>query len=78
MCINTTQQSVTPPTQFLRLNHLKELLGVSGSSIWAWVKKGKFPKPIKLSENTTAWNAADVEAWSQSRISASQGRGDQK
>ena len=78
MRINTPKQSVAPSTQFLRLNHLKELLGVSGSSIWAWVKKGKFPKPIKLAENTTAWNAADVEAWSQSRISASQGRGDQK
>jgi len=78
MRINTSQQSAAPSTQFLRLNHLKELLGVSGSSIWAWVKKGKFPKPVKLSENTTAWNAADVEAWSQSRISASQGRGDQK
>jgi prophage regulatory protein len=72
MCINTTQQSVTPPTQFLRLNHLKERLGVSGSSIWSWVKAGTFPKPIKLSENCTAWNVADVEAWSQSRISASQ------
>jgi prophage regulatory protein len=71
MRTNNPQYSVVPPTKFLRLNHLKELLGVSGSSIWAWVKKGKFPKPIKLSENTTAWNAVDVEAWSQSRIDAS-------
>jgi len=78
MRTDTPQYLVVPPTQFLRLNHLKERLGVSGSSIWAWVKAGKFPKPIKLSENCTAWNAADVEAWSQSRISASQGRGDQK
>jgi len=78
MRTDTPQHLVVPPTKFLRLNHLKELLGVSGSSIWAWVKKGKFPKPIKLSENTTAWIVADVEAWSQSRISASKGRGDQK
>jgi len=78
MNINSPQQSVAPPTQFLRLNHLKERLGVSGSSIWAWVKADKFPKPVKLSANCTAWNVADVEAWSQSRISASQGRGDQK
>ncbi len=76
MSINTPQQSIAP--QFLRLNHLKERLGVSGSSIWAWTKAGKFPKPIKLSANCTAWNVADVEAWSQSRISASQARGDQK
>jgi prophage regulatory protein len=66
---NATQ---TNPQQFYRLPHLKQRLGVSGSSIWAWVKAGKFPKPIKLSENCTAWNAADVEAWAQARIAASQ------
>ncbi len=56
---------------FYRLADVKHCVGVSGSSIWAWVKQGKFPKPIKLSENCTAWNAADVEAWAQSRIAAS-------
>ncbi len=78
MRINTPQQSVAPATQFLRLNHLKERLGISGSSIWSWVKQGKFPKPIKLSDNCTAWVEDDIEAWAQSRISASQGRGDPK
>ena len=34
-------------------------------------KAGKFPKPIKLSDNCTAWNAADVEAWAAERIAAS-------
>lgn len=63
-----TQQST--PQQFYRLPHLKQRLGVSGSSIWAWVKKGSFPKPIKLSENCTAWDRASIEAWEQSRISA--------
>jgi len=68
---NATQH--TPhPVQFYRLPQLKAKLKVSGSSIWAWVKAGKFPKPIKLSENCTAWNAEDVEAWAQSRIAASQ------
>lgn len=65
---NAAQQTTPHPVQFYRLHHLKQRLGVSGSSIWAWVKAGKFPKPIKLSENCTAWNAADVEAWAQERI----------
>lgn len=68
---NATQQAAPHPAQFYRLPHLKQRLGVSGSSIWAWVKKGTFPKPTKLSENCTAWSAADVEAWAQSRIAAS-------
>jgi len=58
-------------TQFYRLTQLKSRLNVSGSCIWQWVKVGKFPKPIKLSENTTAWLAADVEEWVKSRIEAS-------
>ncbi len=66
-----TEQTVVFTPQFYRLPHLKAMLGVSGSSIWAWVRAGKFPKPIKLSENITAWNAADVEKWAQSRITSS-------
>lgn len=65
--------SVTP--QFYRLPQLKARLGVSGSSIWAWVKKGTFPAPIKLAENTTAWHLSDIEAWERSRITASQCKG---
>ena len=67
----TIQEDPTVSTQFYRLPQLIQRLGVSGSSIWAWVKAGKFPKPIKLSENITAWNAADVAAWAESRIAAS-------
>ena len=70
--VNTAQRNATHPAQFYRLPQLKARLNVSGSSIWAWVKAGKFPKPIKLSENCTACNASDVEAWAQSRIAASQ------
>lgn len=62
----------TNATVFYRLPKVRETCGgVAASTIWAWVKAGKFPQPIKLSANTTAWNAADVEAWAQSRIAAS-------
>lgn len=67
----TQQTTAQQIAHFYRLKQLKARLGVSGSSIWAWVKAGKFPKPVKLSENTTAWHAADIDAWAQSRIEAS-------
>jgi prophage regulatory protein len=65
---NATQSTTQ---QFYRLHHLKQRLGVSGSSIWAWVKNGTFPKPVRLSANCTAWCAADIEAWEQERIAES-------
>ena len=69
---NTSKQNESITPQFFRLPQLKARLGVSGSSIWAWVKKGTFPAPIKLSENTTAWHLSDIEAWENARIQASQ------
>lgn len=69
---NTSKYKVSVTPQFFRLPQLKARLSVSGSSIWAWVKKGTFPAPIKLSENTTAWHLADIEAWENARIQASQ------
>ena len=57
--------------QFYRLSQLKQQLSVSRSSIWAWVKQGTFPKPIKLGKNCTAWNAEEVNTWVQSRIDLS-------
>ncbi len=61
--------------QFYRLPHLTKRIGVSGSSIWAWVKKGTFPKPVKLSPNCTAWTAESVEKWAADRIEASRKAG---
>lgn len=59
-------------TKFYRLPQVREIAGgVAPSTIWGWVKNGTFPKPIKLSANCTAWDAAQVEAWAQARIAAS-------
>jgi prophage regulatory protein len=63
-------------TKFHRLPQVIAHLDVSKSSIWSWVRQGKFPRPIKLSENITAWRASEVEEWAQSKIAASES-GDQ-
>jgi len=34
------------------------------STLWAWVKVGRFPTPTKLNgANMTCWRVADVRAW---------------
>lgn len=66
------QSNNTQTTKFLRLTQCREIAGgVAPSTIWGWVKNGTFPKPIKLSANCTAWDAAQVESWAQGRIAAS-------
>jgi len=38
----------------------KAIIPVSKSTWWAGVREGRFPQPIKLGPNTTAWRAADI------------------
>jgi prophage regulatory protein len=49
-----------PETGFLRLSTVLRVFPVSKSTWWAGVKIGKFPKPVKLTERTTAWKAEDI------------------
>ena len=66
------QSNTTQTTNFLRLPQVRKIAGgVAPSTIWGWVKNGTFPKPIKLSANCTAWDAAQVEEWAQARLAAS-------
>jgi prophage regulatory protein len=65
---NATQPT---PQQFLRLNGVTKRIGISGSSVWNFVKAGTFPSPIKLSPNCTAWVTAEVDQWAADRIAAS-------
>ena len=37
------------------------LLPISASSWWAGVAEGRFPKPVKLGPNTTAWRWEDIQ-----------------
>ena len=44
-------------------------LGVSQWTIWDWVKKGKFPKPVSLSPgHAMKWREVDVAIWLQRRM----------
>lgn len=36
---------------------------VAAGTIWRWVKLGKFPAPVQLGPQTTAWKVEDLEAW---------------
>ena len=51
-----------PQTGFMRLPEVLKFIPVGKSTWWAKVKKGEFPKPVKLGERTTAWRAEDIKA----------------
>jgi len=57
----------------LRLPAVRARTGRSRSSIYADVKAGRFPAPIKLGPRSVGWLETDVAGWLQSRIAASRG-----
>ncbi len=52
--------SQLPTTGFVRLPQVLSHIPVGRSTWWAGVKSGKYPAPIKLGENITAWKAEDI------------------
>ena len=57
-----TNNSPLPQSGFLRLPAILELIPIGKSTWWAGVKTGRFPKPVKLGPNTTAWRVEDINA----------------
>lgn len=60
------------PQKLIRMRAVMEMTGMAKASIYRLAADGTFPKPIKLSERSSAWVEADVAAWIQSRIDAAQ------
>jgi len=49
--------------RIMRITELETMLGISRSSIYAWIKGGTFPKQIKLSIRLVGWKASEIQAW---------------
>jgi len=49
-----------PDSAYIRLPVMIGLFGVSAASIWRGVKNQSIPKPVKLTERTTAWNVGVI------------------
>ena len=60
-------------TAFLRLPEVRRRTGLSRSEIYRRVAKGadSFPQPVRLGRRCTVFVAAEIEAWTQSRIASS-------
>ncbi|WBS02372.1 AlpA family transcriptional regulator [Pseudoduganella sp. SL102] len=65
----TTLSSLPSVTgdSILRLPQIKARCGLSRASIYAGVKNGTFPAPVKLGERAVGWLASSIDAWIQSR-----------
>ena len=54
--------------RLIRLPETLSRAGVSRSYVYDAVKKGEFPKPVKVTERTSAWIESEVQEWIDQRI----------
>ncbi len=67
--------------QFLRVNTVAHRYDTTASTIWRWSRDPrfahlKFPKPVKLGPNTTAWSVDELDRHDAERIAMRDGPDD--
>ena len=51
------------PQKFLRLPQVRDLTGVSSTTLWRWERAGTFPPRVQIGPNTVAWRESDIQRW---------------
>jgi len=65
---STTHHGPNHVSALLRIADVRRLTGLSDSAIYRGVQRGTFPRPLKLSERSSAWVEAEVHEWISARI----------
>ncbi|WP_440617463.1 helix-turn-helix transcriptional regulator [Cysteiniphilum sp. 6C5] len=47
----------------LRLNELTKRCGLSRPTIYRLIKRGEFPKQIKLTNKSSGWSSEEIDNW---------------
>jgi prophage regulatory protein len=57
--------------RFIKLREVLTICGKSRSSIYAAIRNGNFPAPVKLGQRSSAWIKSEVLQWAQECIDSS-------
>ncbi len=61
--------------KILRLPSVKELTGLSRSTIYLRISKDEFPAPISLGARAVGWIESEIEAWLSAQVEKSRKAG---
>lgn len=56
--------------RLLRAQVVAERTGLARATIYKFVARGDFPRPVQLGDKTVAWVEAEIDAWIAQRIAA--------
>lgn len=49
--------------KLLRRSEVLDLIGISKSTLHAWVNAGRFPRPVQLGPRARRWRECEVDDW---------------
>ena len=55
-------------TKLIKLKDVTAMTGLSRSHLYALAQQSVFPKPVKLTERSSAWVESEVQEWIEVRI----------
>jgi len=53
---------------FIRLRQVLNRTGLTRSTLYAYIRDGRFPAPVPISERCVAWVEAEIDRWIADRI----------
>ncbi|MBU3669931.1 MAG: AlpA family phage regulatory protein [Polynucleobacter sp.] len=51
----------------IRLKSVQDLTGLCKSSLYANLRNGSFPSPVRIGKRAVAWKLSDIDQWIKSR-----------
>lgn len=64
-----SQSSQSKPA-LLRLDDVKARTGLSRSTLYAYMREGRFPSSVTISTRCVAWVESEIEQWISERIAS--------
>ena len=53
--------------RILRRREVLDRVGVGQSTLYDWMKRGEFPRPVALGSKLVGWRESDIDGWIASR-----------
>jgi prophage regulatory protein len=57
-------------SNFIRLEQVKMRTGLSRSTLYAYIREGRFPAPVTISTRCVAWVESEIDDWIAQRIAS--------
>jgi len=54
----------------IKIERVKDRIGLSKTTIYAWVALGIFPRPVSFGHGMSRWIEEEIDAWIEARIKA--------